>query len=116
MAETLLATSLHAASLWLGFAGMAWLALAMEAHWEHVRTDRHQPAAARRLRVLGAAALAASLALCLWADTPGLAALVWPMNLAASALAVALLLAWRPRWLRPLARVAGRAPAVAANH
>lgn len=85
---------------------MAWLALAMGSHWTRVRADvLLAPARARRLRGLGIVALAASLALCLGADHASMAVLVWVMNLAASALAVAMLLAWRPRWLRGLAAV-----------
>lgn len=98
------------APLWLASAllaacvGMAWLALAMPAHWEQVRG--HAPLSRRRvlvLRVLGALALAGSLALCLIADHASMAVLVWVMSIAASALLVALLLSWRPRWLRWLA-------------
>ena len=94
----LLALALAAAGL-----GMAWLALAMPAHWEQVRGA--QPLAPRSvllLRVLGTCALLASLALCLTADHASMAALVWVMALAASALGVALVLSWRPRWLRVL--------------
>ena len=80
--------------------GMAWLALAMDAHWEQVRAG---PPPARALRTLGALGLAASLALCLAVDHASMAVLVWVMALAGSVLAVALTLAWRPHWLRPLA-------------
>ncbi|MFC4623350.1 DUF3325 domain-containing protein [Comamonas nitrativorans] len=92
-------------------AGMGWLALAMERHWAQVRTDQGtgMPSRAQvlRLRVLGALALSAGLALCLWADHASMAVLVWVMALAAAALAIALALTWRPRWLRGLAWVAG---------
>jgi len=37
------------------------------------------------------------------ADRPSMAALVWIMLMAGSAVAVALTLSWRPRWLRALA-------------
>lgn len=89
-------------------AGMGWLALAMEAHWEQVRAGHRPPATVRRLRVLGALGLAASLALCLRADHPSMAALVWVMLLAAAALAVALTLTWKPRWLLVLAWAGGK--------
>ncbi len=91
------------AALLLNVAGLGWLALAMEVHWKQVRGAGPPP---RRtvilLRVLGAAGLAGSLALCLAADHASMAALVWVMALAAAALLVALTLAWRARWLRPL--------------
>lgn len=85
-------------------AGFGWLALAMENHWQQVRGT---PPAGRgtvlALRVLGTAALAGSLLICLEVDHASMASLVWVMALAASALAVAFMLSWRPRWLAPLA-------------
>ena len=85
--------------------GVAWLALAMEAHWQQVRGTATGPA--RRvsigLRVAGSVALLASLLACLLADHATMAVLVWVMSLAASALVVALTLAWQPRWLAWLA-------------
>lgn len=94
---------LLAAALLCSSAGFAWLALAMEVHWQQVRGP--QPPARSTvlaLRLLGAAALAASLLLCLRADHGSMAALVWVMGLAASALLVAFTLSWRPRALAPL--------------
>lgn len=80
-------------------AGFAWLALAMDEHWERVQGEA--AAAPRRvLRLLGAAAVVLSLVACLRADPPSMAVLVWLMLLAAAALAVALALAWRPGLLR----------------
>ena len=88
----------------LSFTGMAWLALAMDAHWGQVM---HRPAVQasgtrRVLRILGSAALSLSLLACLKADYPSMAALVWVMLLAAAASGVALLLVRRPRVLRLL--------------
>jgi len=88
--------------------GMACLALAMEAHWSQVRAGRAlSPNGAWRLRALGVAGLALSLVLCLAADHPSMAVLVWVMTIGASALVVALTLTWRPRWLSVLAWVGG---------
>lgn len=96
MPEALLLT----AAVLCSTAGMAWLALAMKVHWQQVRGHAvMSPASARLLRVLGALALAASLWLCLSADHGSIAALVWVMALAASALTVAFTLSWRPRVL-----------------
>jgi hypothetical protein len=86
------------------FTGFAWLALAMEVHWRQVRNTPPQARPVRTLRVLGAVALAVSLAACLQADHPGMAALVWVMLLAAGAKTVALMLTWRPHWLRLFVR------------
>src|SRR5262245_16880509 len=80
--------------------GMAWLALAMQPHWQQAR--RSSPIserAARKLRALGVVALLGSLGLSLRADHVSIAPLVWVMTLAASALAVAFTLATRPTWL-----------------
>lgn len=86
----------------LSLAGMASLALAMDVHWGQVM---HRPAEAARptrraLRTIGAIALPLALLVCLRADRPSMAVLVWLMLLAASALLVALLLAHWPGWLR----------------
>jgi hypothetical protein len=87
---------------------MAWLALAMEAHWSQVRSPTaHSAAIARRLRSFGAGALALSLLACLAADHASMAALVWVMIVSASAVAVAMTLAYRPRWLFWLAAASG---------
>lgn len=87
-------------------AGLAWLALAMEVHWQQARATHGQPGRGTviGLRVLGAIALLASLLACLGADHASMAVLVWVMSLAAASLVVALTLAWRPRWLAWLVR------------
>jgi len=82
-------------------AGMGWLALSLTPHWQQVRgRDRSPPV--RALRLAGAIALFVALQLCLAADHPSMAVLVWIMTLAATALSVALMLAWRPRLLAGL--------------
>ena len=81
--------------------GMARLALAMPVHWQQVHGAAAPDArASRRLRIGGGSALLAALLLCLAADHVSMAALVWVMLVSASALCVAVLLAYRPRWLR----------------
>lgn len=87
----------------LSLCGMAWLALAMEVHWGQVMHQHAEDAQRQRLRALGAMALLLSLLACLMADRPSMAALVWIMLLAGSALAVAMVLSRRPRWLAPFA-------------
>ena len=89
----------------LALSGMAWLALAMEVHWGQVmhRPASQAPRTRQLLRGLGALALLLSLLACLMADRPSMAALVWIMLMAGSAVAVALTLSWRPHWLRALA-------------
>jgi hypothetical protein len=83
-----------------GFIGMAWIALALPAHWEQARGGKSAPVgSANTLRTLGGVALFSSLVACLMADHASMASLVWPMLLTACALAVAFTLSWRPRWL-----------------
>lgn len=86
-------------------AGMAWLALGMETHWEQVRGKDHALTRRRQvvLRALGAAGLLLSLLLCLKADHASMAVLVWTMLLAGSAIGVAMVLTWYPRGLGALA-------------
>ena len=98
----------HAATLLLvamlaGFAGMAWLALAMPTHAEQVWGRALAARPAQFMRVAGTLGVASSLAFCLKADHASMAALVWLMTLSGSALLVAMLLSSRPRLLRLLA-------------
>ena len=103
MRDPLLDALMLAAALLANTAGMAWLALAMQTHWEQVRGTR-PPArgVVVTLRILGSLALLGSLLLCLRADHASMAALVWVMDSAAAALIVAFTLSWRPRTLAPL--------------
>ena len=103
-AGLLLAATLSA---WLG---MAWLALAMDVHWEQVHDAAPvTQGRVRALRILGSLALAISLGLCLKADHASMAFLVWIMVLAAAVFTVAMTLSWRPAWLRivPVGPVGG---------
>ncbi|MGN6831268.1 DUF3325 family protein [Paucibacter sp. M5-1] len=81
-------------------AGLGWLALAMEVHWQQVCGARPlTPATVGGLRLLGAAGLLGSLGLCLSVDHVSMASLVWVMTLAGAALLIAFTLSWRPQWL-----------------
>lgn len=84
------------------FAGFAWLALAMNVHWQQVMATGSAPSAPVRkiLRVLGWLGLLVSAMFCFIADRPSMAALVWLMLLAACAPSIGMLLAWRPQLLR----------------
>ncbi|MBT9463951.1 DUF3325 domain-containing protein [Hydrogenophaga sp.] len=100
MSEAML-LGLAALAAWVS---MAWLALSMEVHWRQVTGSQATvPRLLRRgLRQAGALGLLASLALCLAADHPSMAVLVWVMFVAASAFGIAMLLTWRPRVMRAL--------------
>ena len=82
---------------------MTWLALSLDDHWEQVQGSAAPNEGTRKsLRAMGWLFLFASLLLCLGADHATIAVLVWLMLVPASALAVAMTLAWRPGWLRVL--------------
>lgn len=86
-------------------AGMGWLALLLEAHWEQVRgaaAPAQSESVRWRLRLLGSVALVVSLGLCLKVDHASMAVLVWVMMVAVAALFITLTLTWRARWLRCL--------------
>lgn len=83
----------------LSFVGMAWLALAMDVHWEQAMQGPRGTAGTAWLRWLGTVALGLSLLACLAADQPSMAALMWVMLLAVGATGVALVLVYRPRLL-----------------
>lgn len=82
--------------------GMAFLALAMDIHWEQVQGDALAPPVQRLLRATCALMLLVSLALCVAVDHATMAVLVWVMLLAPAAACVAMTLAWRPQWLAVL--------------
>lgn len=90
------------AALITSLIGMGWLSLAMDTHWQQVRSEPISPPTTVRLRILGALLLTSSLGFCLAADHASMAMLVWVMGLAASALAIAFTLTWRPMWLKVL--------------
>lgn len=99
MFEPWIALVLAALSCWVGF---AWLALAMNAHWQQVMGVGSTPSTHTRktLRILGSLGLLVSAVLCFVADRPSMAVLVWLMLLAAAAPSIGILLAWRPQTLQ----------------
>lgn len=89
-----------AVAMALSFLGMAWLALAMPAHWRQVRSTQLPAATALMLRLAGITALIGSALSCLAADYPSMAMLVWVMLLTAAAFAVSMVLSRQPALLR----------------
>lgn len=80
--------------------GMIWFALAKEPHWMQVRGgEPFSTSAKSTLRGLGATCIAASFFICMFADHPTMAVLVWIMLIAFGALATAFTLSWRAQWL-----------------
>jgi len=82
--------------------GMSWLALSMDVHWAQAkqipRAESKPPRAV--LKLLGCCALVLSLAVCLAADRPSIAVLVWLMLLSGAAVSVAWGLSKRPQALK----------------
>ncbi|GAB3340833.1 DUF3325 domain-containing protein [Marilutibacter aestuarii] len=103
MSECLLALALSACVV-----GMGWLALAMDVHARQAWGRPAGAKAARTLRAMGTTALVLALVLCLQVDHATMAVLVWVMALAVGAVSVAMVLAWRARWLGLLAPWTGR--------
>ncbi|MBL8268319.1 DUF3325 family protein [Steroidobacter sp.] len=95
--------TLLAFALGLCVVSLGWLALAMDVHWRQAcATDPPGGSTTRWLRGMGSLGLLGSLVLCLQVDHASIASLVWVMNLAGAALAITMILAWVPRWLRVL--------------
>lgn len=93
--------------------GFACLALSLPRHWREVSGG---PVASRSdvttRRALGYAFLLASLALAILRDGPSFGSALGVLMLTVGAAAVALVLTWRPLWLRPLvARASAPSPA-----
>jgi hypothetical protein len=89
------------------FLGMAWLALAMDVHWAQVKQIPLANSCPPKvtLKVLGCTALSVSLVLCLMADRPSIAGLVWIMLMIGSAVALAFALAKKPGVLKLICRI-----------
>jgi hypothetical protein len=97
MAEWIALTGALAGTLF----GFAWLALAMEDHWQQVYGGTGPSEATQRaLRLLGASGIIVSGILCFVADRPSMAALVWILFMAVGAVSIALTLSWKPTLLR----------------
>ena len=84
--------------------GCICLALSQTRHW---RNTAASAAAPPWLRPLGFAAILFALFACFARDGASFAALVWPLVFAVTAFLTAMLLAFRPHWLRLLTRLIG---------
>lgn len=92
---------LLSAALLSAVLGSVMLALSQRRHWQAVTGS--PLSAGRPMRRLGSLLLAASFVLTILRDGASFGALAWPMLVGFSALIVAMLLAWVPQALRPLA-------------
>lgn len=88
------------------YLSFALFALSQVRHWRVV-FDKALPTQREvlLLRSLGILMLSISLALSLVRDGASFGSLLWITMIGVAALAVALTLAWRPRWLRPIGKL-----------
>lgn len=84
---------------------MAGFALSLPAHWKQAGFSLESPK--RRLRLFGWSGMGLSALLCLSADHPSMAVLVWIMLIPVCAMITAVGLTYRPQWLRVLGNIAG---------
>ena len=90
---------LVAASL-ASYGGFACLALAMPDHWTRVSGQRSDAVPRPRvLRSAGFSMLGMAYVLCMYRDGPSFGSLLWVVQLSVAAIAVALTLTWRPKFL-----------------
>ena len=88
------------------YLSFALFALSQVRHWRVV-LDKALPTQREvlLLRSLGILMLSMSLALSLVRDGASFGSLLWITMIGVAALAIALTLAWRPRWLRPAGKL-----------
>ncbi|MEO0421955.1 MAG: DUF3325 domain-containing protein [Pseudomonadota bacterium] len=78
------------------------LALSQQRNWRAVTAAPYPSAIRSTARPLAYGLMGLALMLCVARDGGSFAALLWPLLLGAAGLAVTLVIAYRPRWLRPL--------------
>lgn len=82
-----------------GYLGFACLALAMPRHWAEASGEKTAPPHPRWLRTCGFSLSGIAFAICVCRDGLSFGAVLATVLISASAIAVALTLAWRPRLL-----------------
>lgn len=92
---------------WLSqLAGMLALAMTLEAHWRQLGAQPlPAPVHLRALRTVGLVAQLLGFLLCLRADPPSIAVLVWCMLATLAALQVTALFSYLPHWLARVLRL-----------
>lgn len=102
MLELLLVVSL----LVLHLLGLACLGLAQDKHWRAVKIRSQRQS---WVTPMGWGCLSLNLLLAWAYQGAAFGSLIWLLLLPPSGLALSFTLAWRPQWLRPLARLLSRA-------
>lgn len=82
------------------FLGCGYLALSQTKHCKVILGRDDTPARKRFYRWVGWTLIAAGYAPCAMRDGAGFAVLLWPLLIAAATLSVAMIIAYRPTWLR----------------
>ena len=96
-------TAMLGFGLGISFLGCALLALSQSRNWRKVSGDSKTDPL-RSVRA-GWALVMLALLPCVLRDGGSFAALLWPLLFACGAMTTALLLTYKPQWLRPLARI-----------
>jgi len=88
----------------LAFAGCILLALSQSGKWTAVMGSAVVVRTQHATRAAGGVFLGAAFAVSLVTEGAGFAALLWTLQVALASFIVALMLSFRPGWLRPVAR------------
>lgn len=86
----------------LALLGCGYLALSQPKHSKAILNTNANPAFHNFARLLGWLFVAAGFISCVIRDGWGFAVLTWSLAVPSAAMMIALLLAYRPEWLRPL--------------
>lgn len=89
-------------ALAIAYAGFVMLSLAMDRHQMQMLGRELAPRYSLPLRIAGSALLCGSLIVCLAGSSTSVAVVWWLGLLSVAGLALGLLLAYRPRWARPI--------------
>ncbi|MGD1956977.1 MAG: DUF3325 domain-containing protein [Sphingomonadales bacterium] len=105
MPETVASIGLFLLAGLLAFFGASFLALSQDRNVHRVLGRSVQDKRVSMMRTTGWLLVFVSLIPCIARDGGSFAALLWPLLLAAASIATAMLLAYRPQWLTPIAKV-----------
>ena len=83
--------------------GFALLALSQNRHWHRITGQPRPSTAVKVLRSVGYGLFGIALAIAIARDGASFGTILWAMTLSTSAGVVALVLTWRPTWLRYIA-------------